>query len=154
MLLDRFCRLQTRTGLVVVAAALLGARSSAAYLAPLASAQGDLLVRFVQAGPGPKQTTLEIETNGSSTETTGVLIPSTLPSRRFRLNDAMLVTLKSKLVAADFARLNARYGVPNPGGVFTVTTMGTRTATVYPPASGPAGLRVLNLYLEQILTAH
>jgi hypothetical protein len=154
MRLDRFRRRQTRAGLVVLAAALLGAGSSAAYLTPLASAQGNLLVRFVQAGPGPKQTTLKIETDGLSTETTGVLIPSTLPSRRFRLNDAMLVTLKTKLVAADFARLNARYGVPNPGGVFTVTTTGTRTATVYPPASGPAGLRILNLYLEQILTAH
>jgi hypothetical protein len=154
MLLDRFRRQQTRAGRVVLAAALLGAGLGAAYLTPLASAQGDLLVRFVQAGPGPKQTTLKIETNGSSTETTGVLIPSTLPSGRFRLNNAMLVTLKSKLVAADFARLDARYGVPNPGGVFTLTTTGTRTVTVYPPASGPAGLRALNLYREQILTVH
>ena len=66
----------------------------------------------------------------------------------------MLATLESRLLAADFPHLNAHYGLPNPGGVFTVTTSGARTVTVYPPASGPAGLGGLNHYLELILTQH
>lgn len=137
----------------LLTAVLVVAGSSAAYVAPLASAQGRVLVRFVEAGPGPRQTVLEVDVGGSSTETS-YLVPSTHHSRSFRLARPMLDTLESRVLAADFAHLDARYGLPNPGGVFTVTTTGTRTASVYPPASGPAGLRRLNLYLVQILNEH
>jgi hypothetical protein len=138
----------------LLAAVLVAAGSGAAYVAPLASAQRGVLVRFVEAGPGPRQTVLEVDVGGSSTETTD-LVPSTHHrSRSFELDRPMLDTLESRVLAADFPQLDVRYGLPNPGGVFTVTTTGTRTTTVYPPASGPAGLRRLNLYLEQIVTKH
>jgi hypothetical protein len=141
-------RVRTRIAFLLVAV-LVGA----AYVAPLGLAQGGVLVRFVKAGPGPRQMVLEVNVRGSSTETSD-LASSTHRSRHFRLGRLMLDTLDSRLHAADFPHLHARYGLPNPGGVFTATTTGTRTATVYPPASGPAGLRRLNLYLEQILNEH
>jgi hypothetical protein len=150
----RRLRSQPMTFAFVVAAVLVGAGSGAAYVAPLASAQSGVLVRFVDAGPGPRQTILEVDIGGSSTETSDLVPAPTHPSRRFRLSRPMLENLESKVLAADFPHLDARYGLPNPGGVFTATTTGTRTAAVYAPASGPAGLRMLNLYLEQILTEH
>jgi hypothetical protein len=137
----------------VLAAVLLGSGSGSAYLAPPASAESAILVRFVETGPGPKQTLLEVDVDGSATKISG-LGPATQPARRFRLSALMLDTLQSRLVEADLPHLNARYGLPNPGGVFTVTTADARSATVYPPASGPVGLRRLNLYLEQIVAGH
>jgi len=139
--------------LLMLAFVLVAAASAAVCVAPLASAEDGVLVRFVKAGPGPTQTVLEVNVGGASNETTD-LGPSTHPSRHFQLGRSMLATLEEKLLAADFPRLNARYGLPNPGGVFTVTTIGARTATVYAPASGPAGLGRLNRYLELILTEH
>jgi hypothetical protein len=137
----------------MLAAVLVAAGSGAVCVAPLASAEDGVLVRFVEAGPGPRQTILEVNVGGASTETSD-LVPSTHRSRHFQLGKLMLTTLESTLHAADFPHLNARYGLPNPGGVFTITTTGAKSATVYPPASGPAGLAQLNDYLKRILTEH
>ena len=146
------CRHRTRSE-IVFAAVLLGAASAVAFGASFAAAQNGVLVRFVQAGPGPRQTVLQIDVGGSSTVTRD-LVPTLHRSRHFQLGRPMLETLESRLLAADLSQLNARYGSPNPGGVFTVTTTGRRTSTVYAPASGPTGLDRLNLYLEQILGSH
>jgi hypothetical protein len=142
------------TGLVfLLATVLVAAASGAVHVAPHAAAGDGVLVRFVDAGPGPRQTVLEINADGSSTETSD-LVPATHRTSHFRLGGLVLATLESRLLAADFPHLNAHYGLPNPGGVFTVTTTAARSATVYPPASGPAGLGRLNHYLELILNEH
>jgi hypothetical protein len=137
----------------LLAAMLVTAASGVVCVAPIASAENGVLVRFAEAGPGPRQTVLEVNVGGASTETSD-LIPSTHRSRHFLLGRPILATLESRILAADFPHLNARYGLPNPGGVFTVTTTGPRSVTVYPPGSGPAGLGRLNHYLELILTEH
>lgn len=139
--------------LVAVATMLAGNGTRVSYAALRANAQPDVLVRFVKAGPGPTQTVLEVDVGGASTETTA-LISSAHRPRRFLLGRPMLEALESRILAADVPQLQARYGSPNPGGVFTETTTGTTTTTVYPPVSGPAGLHRLNLYLEQILAEH
>jgi hypothetical protein len=137
----------------LLATVLVAAASGAVHVAPLTAAGDGVLVRFVDAGPGPRQTVLEINADGASTETSD-LVPPTHRTRHFRLGRVMLSTLESRLLAADFPHLDARYGFPNPGGVFTVTTTAARSATVYPPASGPAGLNRLNSYLKLIRTEH
>ncbi len=137
-------------GLLV--ALVVGTWSCVVCLAPFASTRAAVLVRFVEAGPGPGQTVLVVDVGGSSTATSDLaLSPGHGRSRRFGLDAIQLDMLGSRLRAADFPRLRTRYGLPNPGGVFTVTTTGARSATVYAGASVPTGLRLLNVYLEQIL---
>lgn len=146
----RFARVIAAAVAIAAMVAINGSATRDAV--PAAIGQGGVLIRFVAAGPGPTQTVLDVAVSGAATETSA-LIRSTHRSR-FRLARLALEALESRILAADFPRLRARYGMPNPGGVFTETTSAAKTATVYAPSSGPPGLHRLNLDLEQIVTTH
>lgn len=110
-------------------------------------------MKFVDAGPGPRQVTLTIDTDGSATE--GVSgVSRGVASTRVHVGSATVSALAGQLHRADLPALKGTYGLPNPAGAWTTVTARGRTVTVYCCASGPDGLRTLIGSLEQIATAH
>jgi hypothetical protein len=110
-------------------------------------------MEFVDAGPGPRQVTLTLNTDGSATESVSG-VPRGAASTRFHVGSATVSALAGQLHRADLPALKLTYGLPNPAGAWTSVTARGRTVTVYCCASGPDGLQTLIGSLEPIATAH
>jgi hypothetical protein len=137
------------------AAFLIAGLTAACTVPAQASAIGDTspeLVGLENAGPGPQSVTLVIRSNGVAVLTRERQGRSV--SRTFAIEMAEIQQIETRLASARLANAEGSYGLPNPGGVFSIVTAEGRSVTVYASAIAPPALRQLIATLEQFVTTH
>jgi hypothetical protein len=140
---------KTHEALLVAALLGFGLTVTTAWAARSAA---PTVVGFEDAGPGPRSVTLTITRDGRASLTHEGSGPS--GARTFRITPAMVRNIETELASARPAEAKPSYGMPNPGGVFSVVTVNGRSVTVYASAAAPALLRQLIATLGRIVDMH